>query len=228
MDKQSQIKLIHIIYSLIMSASFLIGFGICLIPEYLAEKEEAKQSFTVKDFGSAPRVTHEPSIRVKRQPNPAIVEEAELRNEWQSVEITYRTIHTEYLGRYFLTAYSDEETYSRETASGIEVHYSEDPFEPTTAAIDPRYHRFGELLMIDGKIYVCEDTGANVKGLWVDCFVETMEEVHSWETRYDSVYSVSYEKHILPINERKELHESLKNYLFSGSVGRGLLYGSDS
>ena len=227
MDKQSQIKLIHVIYSLIMTAAFLINYGICLIPEDLAEKEEAKPSFTVKDFGSAPRVTHKPSVRIKKQPNPAILKAVELRNEWQSVEITYWTTHTEYLGIYFLTAYSDEETYSRTTASGVEVHYSEDPYEPTTCAIDRNYHQFGDLFMIDGKVYVAEDTGA-FRGLWIDCFVESMEEVNSWETRYDSVYSVSYEKHILPINERKELHEHLNNYLFSGSVGRGLHYWSDS
>jgi 3D (Asp-Asp-Asp) domain-containing protein len=219
-------KEIVAINTLLLFSTIFILYGICMIPRYLAEKEEAKVSYTPKDFGSAPRLTQEPSIRVKRQPNPNIVKEAELRNEWQEVVVTYQTIHTEYLGRYFLTAYSDEETYSRATASGVEVHYSEDPYEPTTCAIDRRYHQFGDLFMIDGKIYVAEDTGA-FSGLWIDCFVETMEEVHSWETRYDSVYSVSYEKHILPINERKEIHELINNYLFSGSLGGRLHPGSD-
>lgn len=219
-------KEIVAINTLLLFSTIFILYGICMIPRYLAEKEEAKVSFTPKDFGSAPRLSQEPSVRVKRQPNPNIVKEAELRNEWQEVVVTYQTIHTEYLGRYFLTAYSDEETYSRATASGVEVHYSDDPYEPTTCAIDRRYHQFGELFMIDGKVYVAEDTGA-FRGLWIDCFVETMDEVRSWETRYDSVYSVSYEKHILPINERKEIHELINNYLFIWSLGGRLHPGSD-
>jgi 3D (Asp-Asp-Asp) domain-containing protein len=46
--------------------------------------------------------------------------------------------------------------------------------------------------MIDGKIYVTEDTGPGVKGRWVDCFVETMSEVNSWDTGWKSVYSVTF------------------------------------
>lgn len=162
--------------------------------------------------------------KIRKVPHP----ETELRNIWEKVTVTYQTVETEYLGRYFITAYSDEETYSRATASGIEVHYSDDPYQPTTCAIDRRYHQFGELLMIDGKIYVTEDTGSNVKGLWVDVFVETMEEVHSFDTRYESVYSVSYEEHKLNSSERRKLHERFRNYLHSGSYGSRSPYRHDN
>ena len=62
---------------------------------------------------------------------------------------------------------------------------------PTTCAIDRSYHGYGEILMIDGKLYVTEDTGPGVKGHWVDCFVETMDEVRSWPTGWKSVYAVT-------------------------------------
>ena len=162
-----------------------------------------------------------------KEPHPALVQEMELRNEWNSLNIHYTTVETSYIGRYFVTAYSDEETYSRATASGIEVHYSDDPYEPTTCAIDRNYHRFGELLMIDGKVYVTEDTGANVKGLWVDVFVETMEEVWSWDTGYRSVFSVEYVEKYLSSNERKESHERFRSYLHYRSDGSRAPYRND-
>ena len=165
------------------------------------------------------KVTH-------REPIPALVEEMELRNTWQDLDVACVTVETEYLGRYFVTAYSDEETNSRETASGVEVHYSDDPYEPTTCAIDRNYHRFGELFMIDGHVYVAEDTGA-FRGLWIDCFVETMEEVDSWPTGYKSVYTVKYVTHESTASERKEIHERFNHYLHHRSDGNGCPYRDD-
>ena len=111
-----------------------------------------------------------------------------------SIEIIkHIDIETEYIGEYFVTAYCPEECGgSWSTSSGATCHYSDDPLEPTTCAIDRNYHGYGEYLMIDGKIYVTEDTGPGVKGRWVDCFVETMDEVNSWDTGWKSVYSVTF------------------------------------
>lgn len=180
--------------------------------------EEEKEPVT-------PEIVLIPQVYEKRQPNKAVLKEMELRNLWQSVDVTYTTLETEYLGRYFVTAYAPYEcgyngsNYPKgwTTSSGAICHYSDDPYEPTTCAIDRNYHRYGELLMIEGKVYVTEDTGA-FSGLWVDCFVETMEEVYAWNTGYKSVYSVSYEDHKLPTNERKVLHERLNTYLHDWRV----------
>ena len=111
-----------------------------------------------------------------------------------SIEIIKHVdIEAEYIGEYFVTAYCPEECGgSWSTSSGVTCHYSDDPLEPTTCAIDRNYHGYGEYLMIDGKIYVTEDTGPGVKGRWVDCFVETMDEVNSWDTGWKSVYSVTF------------------------------------
>ena len=204
-----QIKSIN---NLLLVASFSLTIGITLmIPKPEPESEEKPTETTATEQTEKVLEIKRP----KRTPNPYILKETELRNSWQSVEITYQTIETEYLGRYFVTAYSDEETNSRATASGVEVHYSEDNFEPTTCAIDRNFHRFGELFMIDGHVYVAEDTGA-FRGLWIDCFVETMEEVWLWNTGYKSVYSVSYEIHQIKSSERKKINESYNYYLHFG------------
>ncbi len=109
---------------------------------------------------------------------------------------TYTVINTEYIGEYFVTAYCPAECGgSWSTSSGATCHYSDDPMVPTTCAIARNYHGYGEYLMIDGKIYVTEDTGPGVKGRWVDCFVETMDEVNSWDTGWKSVYSITFEEY---------------------------------
>lgn len=163
--------------------------------------------------------------KVKRNPGKAIIEEAKVRNVWDGADITLDTYETEYIGRYFVTAYSHLETGSRQTASGISVHASDSNFEPTTCAIDPRLHHFGEFLMIDGKVYVTEDTGGDIKGPWVDCYVETMAEVNSWPTGYKAVYSVKYKTLNYPKNERRRNHEQLNYFIHCGSVGSWIYSG---
>lgn len=122
----------------------------------------------------------------------------EIKNEYMGLDIGYTTIEYSYIGRYFVTAYSHEETGSLMTASGEICHYSEDWFEPTTAAIDRRYHRFGDYIAIDFgdymKVYVCEDTG-DFSGLWIDCYVLDLESVYAWGTGYYNAYSVEFIEH---------------------------------
>lgn len=105
--------------------------------------------------------------------------------------ITVRSYQAEYIGEYFVTAYTAEECgWNYGTASGEEVEWHEEWYIPTTAAIDPRLHSFYELLMIDGKVYICTDTGGDIKGHWIDVYVPDMASVRSWETGMRSVYSV--------------------------------------
>lgn len=218
-------RTIETVNALFTAASILIGQGVVLIPIYLDEKIEYTKSVSSKN-----EIIRE--TEPERQINPQIEKALLIPNEWDCLSITYTTTETEYIGRYFVTAYSDEETYSRETASGVEVHYSDNPYEPTTCAIDPKIHGFNELIAIDFgeelKVYITEDTGGNVKGLWVDCFVETMDEVWNWDTGYKSVYSVSYPTHRLSNSERRIIHEFFNDSLHYGGVGGGFSFGSDS
>lgn len=207
---QKLIKTVNFLF-LIASHSLAIGLTMFIPSEPKEETVEIKET---EEFIEPETETEIKSP--KRQPNKALLGELELRNIWQSVDISYITIETEYLGIYFLTAYSDEETNSRATASGIEVHYSDSNYEPTTCAVDPRLHRIGhegDLFMISNKVYVAEDTGSAVLGNHIDCFVETMEEVRAFNTRYDAVYSVEYVENKLPADERKILHEWFNSYL---------------
>ena len=214
-------KLIKTVNRLLYTATTAIIAGTSLIIVRPRPEEPPQEVITEEE------VREIKAEKKRREANPAIIEEMELRNGWQGIAISYITVETEYIGRYFVTAYSDEETYSRATASGVEVHYSENDYEPTTCAIDRNFHRFGDLLMVDGKVYIAEDTGSGVKGLWIDCFVETIEEVWSWDTGYKSVYSVSYEEHEIQANERKVLHERFDSYLHHRSDGRGCPYWND-
>lgn len=206
-------RMIKTVNSLLLFASILIINGSTqLVLVHIEQAEEPE----IIEVTESPREKEEaPEARLEKYINPAIGEALQLRNSYNGIEVTYTVILTEYLGHYFITAYSDEETNSRATASGIEVHYSEDNFEPTTCAIDRNYHRFGELFMIDGHVYIAEDTGA-FRGLWIDCFVETMEEVRAWDTGYKSVYSVSYETR--ETEKREVLHERFNNYLHFGGL----------
>ena len=133
-----------------------------------------------------------------------------------SLEIHYQTMEFEYVGRHFITAYCPEECgwngsnypVGWRTSSDTICHYSSDWKEPTTCAIDRNVHKYGEVILVgdpydpnNRKIYITEDTGPGVKGLWVDCFVETMSEVKSWNTRYDSVWNVTYVDHTITVGE---------------------------
>ena len=127
-----------------------------------------------------------------------------LNNRTMPVFETVTNIETEYLGEYFVTAYASAELGgSTATASGAECHYHDEWYIPTTAAIDPKYHSFNEYLMIDGKIYVTEDTGSGVKGRWVDCYVPDMESVWSWDTGWKSVYQVTFTEKTIKTGEVK-------------------------
>jgi 3D (Asp-Asp-Asp) domain-containing protein len=119
------------------------------------------------------------------------------------ITVYYTTLDKWYAGRHYITAYCPWECgYNGEnypagwrTSSGEICHYSDDPLVPTTCAIDRRYHAYGEYLMIDGKLYVTEDTGPGVQGLWVDIFVESMDEVQSFGSHYTDVYYVDFIEH---------------------------------
>lgn len=169
----------------------------------------------------------------------ALVKWSEARNEFFSFDITYDRIVYDYIGEYFITAYCPEECgYNGSnyptgwtTASGAICHYSDRWDEPTTCAIDPSWHSFGEIICVgdptdieNRKLYVCEDTGGNVRGAWVDCFVESMDEVQSWPTGWRSVYSVHYVTETMTSTERMKNYEWFEYYRHARMFGYGVPY----
>lgn len=121
-------------------------------------------------------------------------------------EITVKVMYKESLGYYFITAYSPLETGSWYTATDTYCHradYEERYTAPTTCAIDPSLHDFGDLFYIEefDRVFVAEDTGGAVKGKHIDvCYTDdTLESVYNFPTGYYEVYAVYYEEITLEV-----------------------------
>lgn len=111
--------------------------------------------------------------------------------------VTRTEMEYTYLGYYYLTAYSPQETGSWMTASGTTLHradYENRLTEPTTCAIDRNLHSFGDLFYIPDfdRIFVAEDTGGAVRGQHLDLGYTDLESVWSFPTGWYEVYSVEY------------------------------------
>ena len=69
-------------------------------------------------------------------------------NQHSIKTVTLVDVEYDYLGYYYCTAYSPQETGSWGTASGTTLHRADYEYrltEPTTCAIDRSLHRFGDL-----------------------------------------------------------------------------------
>lgn len=100
--------------------------------------------------------------------------------------------------RMFITSYCSAECGgSTMTSSGATVHRSDDPYEPTTCAIDRRYFSYGDLFYVpsEDRVYIAEDTGSAVKGLHIDLFQNSMSEVSGYNTRYETIYRCEFEEY---------------------------------
>lgn len=232
----SEKTLIKTVNTLLLLATIFFMYGVV----YYASKDHTKYEPMVviieyKPIDDVQWVERYKIETPKVKEHLVLTAETELRNQWLNVPIYYKTMEKTYLGRYFITAYCPEEcgyngsNYPKgwSTASSTICHYHDDWSTPTTCAIDRNFHRFGEIIQVgDGdnkKIYITEDTGPGVRGRWVDCFVETMDEVRNWNTRYDNVYSISYEEHVF---NRKEIYHEYFNYnLLRSSIGDRYVYG---
>lgn len=92
------------------------------------------------------------------------------------------------IGRYYITAYNHEETGGKITASGKTCHQG----IVSTCAADPKYHKFGEYLEIDGKLYVVEDTGSAVKKRHIDLYFESYKDMSKYGSNYQTIYQVEF------------------------------------
>lgn len=120
-----------------------------------------------------------------------------LPNHHSTETITEMNIEYDYLGYYYCTAYSPQETGSWGTASGTTLHRADYEYrltEPTTCAIDRNLHRFGDLFYIPAfdRVFVAEDTGSAVRGNHLDLGYTDLESVWSFPTGSYEVYSVDY------------------------------------
>ena len=216
MKESTQIETIN---ALFVFAWLFLTYGLSI---YVTEEHSDR---VIRDKGTK----YERFIEREPEPvRPRLPEETYLiKNAIDRLDISYDYIEYDYIGVCFVTAYCPHECGYVEYSDGTDnfprgwitatdtiCHYSDSNWEPTTCAIDPRYFSFGDVLMIDGKTYVAEDTGSAVLGYHIDCFVETMYEVETWDTSYKECYSVEFVTNQCATHqEREKLHESINNYL---------------
>lgn len=106
-------------------------------------------------------------------------------------------IHNEY--RVFLTAYCAEECgWNYWTSDGTYCHRADwvnRYAEPTTCAIDLSYFCYGTMFYVpsEDRVYIAEDTGPGVRGMWIDTYQDDMSDVYGYNTRYETVYTCEIE-----------------------------------
>ena len=96
---------------------------------------------------------------------------------------------TEPIGKYYITAYNDEETACKITASGAKCHEG----TITTCAADvPKYFHFGDIIEVDGRLFRVEDTGSAVKKRHIDLFFDSYSDMKKYGSNYQNIYKVSF------------------------------------
>lgn len=214
----------------VVTTLFLInGLSIYVSKEHsnrMTKPQHKQERFQVREREPEPIIDYKRNLKGAR----------DFKDKIDSLDVFIDSIEYKYIGTYFVTAYCPAECGYVEyydgtdnfpkgwmTASGTICHYSESNWEPTTCAIDRNYFGFEEIIAIDFdgtmKTYVTEDTGA-FRGKWIDCFVESMYEVQTWQTGYYPVYTVEFRTNI-PINhfERKKRNEWFSDFNYSRCFG---------
>ena len=124
-----------------------------------------------------------------------------IRNAMDTVTLPTVEMKLTSLGTYYITGYTAWELGgSTATASGATCHkssYSNRLIEPTTCAIDPALHDFGDLFYIPyfDTVYIAEDTGSAVKGKHLDLYYGTTYEdnqIAACITGYHEVFAVEF------------------------------------
>lgn len=93
------------------------------------------------------------------------------------------------LGRFKITYYCCE-PYKHICNGGTGLTKLGTPVHPGVISVDPKIIPLGSKVMIDGQIYLAEDTGGRIKGNIIDMAVESHEQALELGVRYADVYLV--------------------------------------
>lgn len=126
-----------------------------------------------------------PLPKIEKRKSEEETYDATLEEISEYTAVMYATIP---LGRYYITGYNHEETGSKMTASGAICHEG----TITTCAADPRYHKFGEYLEINGRLYKVEDTGSAVKSKHIDIYFAKYKDMAKFGSCYADIYRVEF------------------------------------
>lgn len=97
---------------------------------------------------------------------------------------------TKPIGKYYITAYNHKETGSKITASGKTCH--EGTITTCAADVWGGYFRFGDVIEVDGRLYVVEDTGSAVKKRHIDIYFASYKEMARYGSNYQTIYRVEF------------------------------------
>ena len=148
----------------------------------------------------APDVSTAFEVKAQREATKAVLDEVQgIKTKIDTIELPVVIMKLTNLGKYYITGYTSIECGgSTMTASGATCHkasYENRITQPTTCAIDPALHDFGDLFYIEAfdTVYVAEDTGSAVKGKHLDLYFWDDEYGYALSiTGYYTVYAVEY------------------------------------
>ena len=134
----------------------------------------------------------------KVEPTPEITSDFIEKEEQDLSEYDSYLLELEPLGKYYITAYSPQETGSWQTASGIKLHratYENRYTEPTTCAVDPKLHKIGKngvkfYIEEFDRVFIAQDTGSAVKGKHLDLAYTDLKSVKAFPTGKYQTYRV--------------------------------------
>ena len=179
------------------SKSLLIALTLSLAALIVSDIRKAPEPIVFDDYRALDMAVSLPKNE-KAEPTPEIYSDFIEKEEQDLSEYDSYLLELEPLGKYFITAYSPQETGSWQTASGIKLHratYENRYTEPTTCAVDPKLHKIGkngDLFYIEefDRVFIAQDTGRLIKGRKIDLAYTDLKSVKSFPTGKYQTYRV--------------------------------------
>ena len=179
------------------SKSLLITLTLSLAALMVSDIRKAPDPIVFDDYRALDMAVSLPKNE-KAEPTPEIYSDFIEKEEQDLSEYDSYLLELEPLGKYFITAYSPQETGSWQTASGIKLHratYENRYTEPTTCAVDPKLHKIGkngDLFYIEefDRVFIAQDTGRLIKGRKIDLAYTDLKSVKSFPTGKYQTYRV--------------------------------------
>ena len=179
------------------SKSLLIALTLSLAALMVSDIRKAPDPIVFDDYRALDMAVSLPKNE-KVEPTPEITSDLIEKEEQDLSEYDSYLLELEPLGKYYITAYSPQETGSWQTASGIKLHrasFENRYTEPTTCAVDPKLHKIGKngvkfYIEEFDRVFIAQDTGSAVKGKHLDLAYTDLKSVKSFPTGKYQTYRV--------------------------------------
>ena len=180
----------------LLIGSYMLAFIICSAL-VVSDTRKAPDPSVFTDYRALDMVVPLPKDKQLTQ-TPEITSDFIEREVQDLSEYDSYLLELEPLGKYYVTAYSPQETGSWITASGIKLHranFENRYTEPTTCAVDPKLHKIGKngvkfYIAEFDRVFIAQDTGSAVKGRHLDLAYTDLKSVKSFPTGKYQVYRV--------------------------------------